>query len=265
MLLAVDVGNTQIKLGIFHSDSLIFNARLSTDRLKTSDEYAIEINTLFLIHNIDAKSISGIIISSVVPSVTLPLKKSLETLTSVTALVIGKDIESGLNIAIDNPSTLGADLAVSCVAAKENFNCPCIVIGMGTATTFSVLNKNGEMCGGAIMPGVAISLDALVHGSSLLPSIGLTEPNKVIGKNTETCMRSGIVIGTACMVDGMCERIEKELNEKCTVIAYGGLANVIIPSCKRNITICDNIMMEGLRIIYENYLNNNLKPEKQSL
>ncbi|GHU81742.1 type III pantothenate kinase [Clostridia bacterium] len=251
MLLVLDVGNTNIKLGIYDDKELLFSIRISTDRNKTKDEYLIEFNSLFLVYNVPVSNITGAIISSVVPQLTTALKDSLHTLTGVVPLVVGPGIKTGLNIKINDPATLGADIAVASVAATVLYPSPTIVFGLGTATTISVLDKNKSMVGGCISPGVAVSLSALIDKSSLLSSISIEAPKHVIGRSTDECIKSGAVIGTACMIDGMCERIEEELGETCTVIATGGLASLVTPSCKRKIEVCDHLILEGLRIIYE--------------
>ena len=255
MLLAIDVGNTNIKIGVFNGDSLLFQARLSTDRLKTEDEYAVSFKNILDIHKVLIGDIKGSIVSSVVPGISYNIKKAVALLTGVTPLEVGPGIKTGLNIKIDNPAILGADLVVSCVAALNIVKTPCIIVSMGTATTFSVIDTNRVMRGGAIMPGVAVSLNALTHTSSLLPSVGFDMPKKVIGTNTEDSMRSGCILGTASMIDGMCDRIEEELGASCSVIATGGLSRMIVPHCKRDIRIVSTLMMDGLKIIYDKNIN----------
>lgn len=251
MLLVLDAGNTNIKIGIYDGAELQFSIVISTDRAKTKDEYAISFHSLFQVYNISPSDITGSIISSVVPQLTSSLKGALKTLTGVTPMVVGPGIKTGLNIKINDPASLGADLVAGTVAASELYPCPCIIFGLGTATTIFVLDKNKELIGGSIAPGVSVSLSALISQSSLLPSISLEAPIKVIGKNTEECMKTGSVLGTACMIDGMIDRIEDELGQKCTTIATGGLASVITPNCKHKIEHKDTLLLDGLRIIYE--------------
>lgn len=251
MLLVVDVGNTNIKFGIYKDKELVFEARTATDRNKTSDQFTAEIYTLLQINKIDISHITGCALSSVVPRVTAPLVTAIKNLTNgVEPVVVGPGIKTGLNIKIDNPAATGSDLVASCVAAAAIYPCPCIIIGMGTATTMLVLDSNKSMIGGALMPGVAISLNALTSTSALLPAVALDAPEKTIGKNNDECMRSGLVFGTACMLDGMIEKIENELGQSCTVVATGGIAPTIISSCQRNIILRDDLILEGLRIIH---------------
>lgn len=250
MLLVLDVGNTNIKMGLYDGDKLGFQARISTDRFKTEDEYAVEFYSIFRVYDVPVEEIDGVVIGSVVPQITGYLKNALRTLTQVEPVLVGPGVKTGLNIKINNPATLGADLVASCVAAAELYPCPCIIITLGTATTISVLDEEKAMLGGCIMPGVGISLNALTAQSALLSAISLDAPEKVIGKNTADCMRSGSVLGTASMLDGMCARIEKELAKPCSAVATGGLSGVIIPSCTRKIDLRDDLILEGLKTIY---------------
>lgn len=255
MILAVDVGNTNITMGIYKDKKLLIKTKLSTDKGKTSDEYAIEIFTVFGVYSIDPGEITGCIIGSVVPQVTPSLKEAMKNLFGCTPLVVGPGIKTGLNIKIDSPETLGADLVVGCAAAAELFPCPCIVICMGTATTICYLDKNKAMCGGAIMPGIGISLNALTSTSALLPEVSLEATKSVIGKNTNECIRSGVVWGTVCMLDGIIEKIEQESGSLCTIVASGDLSPVIVSHCKRDIIIKDDLVLQGLRLIYEKNKN----------
>jgi len=251
MLLVLDVGNTHIKLGIYRDETLLFSIRISTDRAKTKDEYLVEFHSLFEVYRVPTEEITGAIISCVVPHLTPALRDSLQALLGITPMVVGPGIKTGLNIKINDPASLGADLAVTCVAASALYPSPCIVFGLGTATTICVLDKSGAMIGGGLAPGLDISLAALTEKTSLLPSVCLEAPSRVIGRNTDECMRSGAVIGTACMIDGMCGRIEEELGTPCTVVATGALASVVTPSCRRDIILCDNLLLEGLRLLYK--------------
>lgn len=250
MLLAADVGNTNIKLGIFENDKLKFKFVFSTDKSKTADEFAVELYTFCQIYHIEANLIDSSIISSVVPQITEPLKSAIKTVTGVNSLVIGPGIKTGLDIRIDTPSAVGSDIVCICVALRELYPCPVIVVGLGTATTILYINENRAYCGGAILPGVQISLDALSTRCALLPSVNLSNPKKLIGKNTSDCIKSGAVYGNASMIDGMIDRFEQEAGQKCTLVATGGLASSIIQYCKKDIIINDDLVLEGLRIIY---------------
>lgn len=250
MLLCTDVGNTHIKLALYEKDKIILKLRVATDSKKTEDEFAANLYGVFLINGVDIKKLEGSIISSVVPKITTPFCKAIKKLTGINTIVVGPGVKSGLDLRIDNPSSLGADLLCMCVAAKELYPCPAIVIGLGTATTIVYLNENKCYCGGAITAGVNISLDALTTGGALLPSVDLDPPKKSICTNTEDCIKSGIIFGTACMLDGMIDRFNKETGLSSTVIATGGLAQSIVNNCKNDIIINDDLVLEGLKIIY---------------
>lgn len=250
MLLAIDVGNTNIKFGIYDGTELHRIIKLSTDSHKTADEFAVELFTLFKVYSVDAFSIDSCIMCSVVPRITNRLKAAVKSVTGVDALVVGPGIKTGVNICIDDPATLGADLVVACAAAQSMVSLPSIVISMGTATAMFVIDKNKRMLGGTIAPGVSISLDALTAHGALLPSIELKAPQNIIGKNTDDSIRAGVVIGTACMIDGMIEKVEEELGCKCSVVATGGIAPMIVDSCKHDIVLKDDLILEGLRIIH---------------
>lgn len=251
MLLVFDVGNTNIKLGLFEADKLVMIARTSTDVGKTGDELAIEIKGIFEVYDFDITKVDGTIISSVVPQVLTSLTRAVKLLFKEEPLVVGPGLKTGINLRIDNPSSAGADLVTGCVGAAEMYKLPCIVISMGTATTVFVVDKDKSMIGGAIIPGVGTSLNALVKQGALLPSVAIHAPSRVIGKNTDECMRSGVVIGTACMIDGMIDRIEQEISQECSLVATGGLAAEIIPSCSHKFELRDDLMLQGLKLIYE--------------
>lgn len=251
MLLTIDVGNTNIKFGVYDGDELHRIIKLSTDSHKTADEFAVELYTLFQVYSVDCFSIDGCIICSVVPRVTNRLKAAVKSVTGVDALVVGPGIKTGVNIRIEDPTTLGADLVVACAAAQAMFDTPCIVISMGTATAMFVIDNNRIMQGGSIAPGVSISLDALTNNGALIPSISLNAPQNIIGKNTDEAIRSGVILGTACMIDGMIDKIEKELGYKCSVVATGGIAPMIVNSCSHDIVLKDDLILDGLRIIYK--------------
>lgn len=251
MLLAIDIGNTNITLGVFEGDVLTSTARLATDHRKTPDQYAIEIGQVLSLHGAVIDQIHHSIISSVVPSVGSAVQKAVSLLCDIDALVLGPGVKTGLNIRIDNPAQLGADLAAGATGALARYPMPCIVIDMGTATTVSALDKNGCFLGGAIAAGVRLTLHALADGTAALPSIHPAAPKTVIGRNTIDCMQSGIVFGTAAMLDGLIERMEAELGEPATVVATGGLSKEIIVHCKKKIVYDENLLLDGLRVIYE--------------
>ena len=250
MLLAVDIGNTNIKFGIFAGDELLRTLTISCNKNKTADEYAVDLYSLIRVMGIHRADFDGCIISSVVPPVTACIDEAIRDLLGIEPLVVGPGIKTGLNIRIEDPSQLGADLVVACVAANARCDAPCIVISMGTATVLCVIDRNRSMLGGPIAPGVMVSLNALTGNAALLVSVALEPPKSVIGNNTDRSIRSGVVWGSVCMIDGMIDRIEAELGEKCTLIATGGMAKTIIPHCTHKITVQDDLIMQGLKIIY---------------
>ena len=255
MILTVDIGNSNIVLGAVEGEKILFEARLRTDPTKTSDEYCIDLKMILEVYDVQPADVEGAIIASVVPQVLNSLQTALKKLTGKTALVVGPGLKTGLNIKVENPSQTGADLVVGCVAALREHKAPLIVIDMGTATTIVVLDKDGAFIGGSISPGVKISMDALTDRTALLPGLQLDQPKKAIGRNTIDCMRSGIMLGNACMIDGMIERMEEELGYKTTVVATGGIAKFVLPMCKREMIYDKDLLLKGLRIIYDNNRN----------
>lgn len=251
MLLAVDIGNTNITLGAFDDAVLKFTARLSTDERLTADQYAVQINDIMELYGQPVSSVEDCIICSVAPQVGYAVCEGITRLCSVTPLQIGPGIKTGLNIKIDNPAQLGADLVAGAVGAISEYTLPCIVIDMGTATTLSVIDKNGVFLGGSIGAGVRLTLKALAENTAQLPFIGIDAPHSVIGTNTVDSMRSGLVYGAAAMLDGLIDRIEDELGMSTTVVATGGLSKNIITHCRRRIIYNENLLLEGLREIYE--------------
>jgi type III pantothenate kinase len=250
MILTVDIGNSNIVLGAVEEEKILFEARLRTEATKTSDEYCIDLKMILEVYGIRPEGIEGAIIASVVPQVLNSVQTALKKLTGKTALVVGPGLKTGLNIKVENPSQTGADLVVGCVAALREHKAPLIVIDMGTATTVVVVDKDGAFIGGSISPGVKISLDALTERTALLPGLQLDQPRKAIGRNTIDCMRSGIMLGNACMLDGLVERMEEELGYKTTVIATGGIAKFVVPMCKREMIYDKDLLVKGLATLY---------------
>lgn len=252
MILAIDAGNTHIVLGCLEGERLLFTARLSTDRKKTADEYALMFRNLLDLHQVDRTQIEGAILSSVVSELTEAIRTAAEIVTHRSPIVVGAGIKTGVNIKIDDPGQLGADLVVGAVAATAKYEKPLIIFDLGTANTMSVIDGDGRFLGGAIMAGPRLSVDALSNGTSQLPQIDLDVPPRVIGSNTLHAMQSGAVYGHAAMVDGLVDRVEAELGKPmATVVATGGLAGTIVPLCRRDIQLDRALMMDGLRLIYE--------------
>ncbi len=250
MILAVDIGNTNIVIGCIEEEKVYFVERVSTDISKTELEYVVQFKTLLELYRIKMEEITGCIIASVVPPLNNIVKNAMEKLLRITPMIVGPGLKTGLNILMDNPAQVGADLIVNAVAGLKYYGAPIIIIDMGTATTISVVDKNKNYVGGMILPGVKVSLESLVNRTSQLPRISLEAPKKMIGKNTVDCMKGGIIMGQAASMDGLIERICEELGNPAQVVATGGLAGCIIPYCKKEI-ICDNeLTLKGLGIIY---------------
>ena len=250
MILTIDVGNSNIVIGGVEDESIVFEARLRTEATKTSDQYCVDLKILMDVYGISTEAVEGCIIASVVPQVLNSMQTAVKKLTGKVCMVVGPGLKTGLNILLENPNQTGADLVVGCVAALREHKPPMIVVDMGTATTMVVLNQNGALVGGCICPGVKISLDALTERTALLPGLQLDQPKKAIGRNTIDCMRSGIMMGTACMLDGMVERMEEELGAKTTVVLTGGIAKFVQPLCKREMIYDKDLLIKGLATLY---------------
>lgn len=250
MILTIDVGNSNIMIGGVAGERIVFKARIRTDTTKTSDEYCVDLKSILDINGVKKEEFEGAIIASVVPQVLNSMGTAVKKLTGKTSLVVGPGLKTGLNILIENPTQTGADVVVSSVAALREHKPPLIIVDMGTATTMSVLDRNGALIGGCICPGVKISIDALTERTALLPGLRLDQPKRIIGRNTTDSMRSGIMMGNACMIDGMIERFEEELGCGCTVIATGGIAQHIVPLCRRKMIYDKDLIIKGLAALY---------------
>lgn len=250
MILTVDIGNSNIVLGGVEGDEICFEARLRTDPTKTSDEYCVDLKMLLDVNHLRPADIEGSIIASVVPQVLNSMRTAIMKLSDKRVMVVGPGLKTGLNIKIENPAQTGADLVVGSVAALREYKPPLIVVDMGTATTVTVLDESGALVGGCISPGVKISMDALTERTALLPGLQLDQPKRAIGRNTIDCMRSGIMLGTACMLDGMIRRMEAELGYRTTVIVTGGIAKFVIPMCEREMIYDKDLLIKGLAVLY---------------
>ena len=250
MILAIDIGNTNIVVGCIDEEKIYFTERLSTVHTKTELEYAVDLKTVLDIYHIKRTDIEGCIISSVVPQITDIAKLAAEKILKKEVMVLGPGVKTGLNIVMDNPGQLGADLVADAVVGLASYPVPLVVIDMGTATTISVVNSKKQYVGGMIMPGVGISLDALTARASQLSGISIDAPRHIIGKNTIECMKSGVLYSNAAALDGIIDRIEEELGEKTTVIATGGLAKKIVPHCRKEIILDEELLLKGLMLIY---------------
>lgn len=251
MILAIDIGNTHITAGCIEDTEILHVFRLESDPGRTEYEYAVTLRQILDFYGIDRHSFEGAVISSVVPTLTGIMKAAVKLLTGVSAIVVGAGIKTGLNIKIDNPAQLGSDLVVGAVAALYSYEPPLIVVDLGTATTFTVIDGSLRMRGGAIVPGVSLSLSALASGTSQLPNVPIEAPKSCIGTNTIDCMKSGAVFGAAAVIDGLTARMEAELGQAANIIATGGLARVIIPHCRREIIYDEDLLLRGLAIIYK--------------
>lgn len=252
MILVLDVGNTHIVLGCMEAREMRFKARVATDLQKTEYEYAVLFGALFRAAGIDCADFEGAVISSVVPPLTAILSEAVRFICGKTPLAVGAGIKTGLNIKLENPLELGGDLVASAVGALASYKPPIIIIDMGTATTFSVIDGDGSFIGGAIAPGVALSLNALAAEASLLPRIQLENARCAIGRNTVDSMKSGSILGSAAMLDGMLDRMLAELGtENVTIVATGGVAHHIVPLCRRPIILDEDLLLRGLCRIFE--------------
>lgn len=255
MILVLDVGNTNIVLGLYDDKELISVWRLSTDSKRTADEYGIQVIQLFLQNKLDPSDVDGVIISSVVPNIMYSLEHMIVKYFEVMPIVVGPGVKTGINIRYDNPKEVGADRIVNAVAAHEIYNRAAIIIDFGTATTFCAITAKGDYLGGTICPGIKISSEALFERAAKLPRIELTKPASVICKNTVSSMQAGIIYGYIGQVDYIVDKMKKEMESigesEPFVVATGGLAKLINEESK-SIDIIDPILtLKGLRIIYE--------------
>ena len=251
MLLALDVGNTNVTIGVYDGDTLLFVSRMATDASRMEDQYAIELRDILSLHQVERESITGAALSSVVPKLTEYISAAVKKLFGFRPLVVAYDTLDDLKITIRHPETTGPDLIAGYVAARELYSCPCIVIDMGTATTLVAMDKEGAMVGGAIVPGMGVSLDALTQRAALLSSVSLEPPAHVVGRDTAECLQSGGLYGAAAMLDGLCDRMEEELGYPCRVVATGGLAGMVVPHCRRKVECSDTLLLDGLKVIYQ--------------
>ena len=250
MILAIDIGNTNIVVGCIDDKKTYFIERLATVRTKTELEYAVDLKTVLDIYHIKKTDIDGCIISSVVPQITNIAKLAAEKILKKEVMVLGPGIKTGMNILMDNPAQVGSDLIADAVGAIREYKPPMIIFDMGTATTVCVVDRKKNYIGGMIYPGIGVSLDSLTANASQLGGISLEEPGHIIGKNTVDCMKSGIVYSSAAAIDGLIDRLSEEVDGDVTVVATGGVAEKIIPHCRRKIIRDDDLVLKGLEITY---------------
>ena len=251
MILALDIGNTNVVLGCIADGKILFTERMATDSGKTELDYAISLKMVLELREIKVSEITGAIIGSVVPPVTSLMREAIRKVTGQEALVVNVDMNIGLEVLMDNPSSVGTDLIVGAVAGINRYPVPLILIDMGTATTICVVNENKQYIGGMILPGVAVSHDALASRTAQLPKVAFELPKHTIGTNSVDCLKSGLLYGNAGALDGLIDRINVELNTPCTVVATGGLSSVIAPLCRNKIILDDDLLLKGLSILFE--------------
>jgi type III pantothenate kinase len=251
MLLSVDIGNTNIKLGVYQGERLLAHWRLATERLKLADDYAALIGNLFGLAKLDMRAVEGCAVSCVVPPLTGQFRRFSRDYLGVEPVILGPDVETGLRYLIDTPNELGSDRIANSLAAYHKHGGPVIAIAFGTATAFDVIAAGGDYIGGAIAPGISIAADALFRLAARLYQVELARPPHVIGKNTVHYMQSGLILGYAGLVEGLVRRMHDELGARCTVVATGGLAEVIAGETEAITVVEPNLTLEGIRLIYE--------------
>ncbi len=255
MVLAIDVGNTNIVLGGMEDGKQVFSARCASDRSKTEDEYALILRGILAMHGIKPDEIEGGILSSVVPRLLTVVPRAVKLLTGKQLMIVSPGLDTGLSIAMDDPSTMGSDLLVDAVAALAKYPAPVAIFDMGTATTLSVISRDGVYIGGMIIPGLQVSVDALSAKAAQLPYIDLTRPAELIGTNTVDCMRAGAIHGCAAMMDGLIDRVEDALGEPVSAVLTGGQGSLVAPYCRREIHLEPELLIQGLWVLYERNKN----------
>lgn len=252
MLLAIDIGNTNIKYGIYDGEELVASFRVSSRLSRTADEYGSVLINLLASKGLKTSDVTGVIMSSVIPSLNYTICHMCEYFFGISPLMVGPGIKTGLNIKADNPKEVGADIIVNSVSAFRKYGGPVIVIDFGTATTFDVITENCELIGVAIAPGIKTSLEGLTKNTAQLPTIELEAPKSVLGKNTKTSMQSGVIFGFAGLVDNIVKKIRKELkNDKIKVVATGGLGEMIAKETETVGTVDRTLTLDGLKEIYK--------------
>ena len=250
MILTVDIGNSHTVFGVYGEDGLRFSSRVKTDPLRTETEYAVLLSRLLDFHRCSAGSIEGAAVSSVVPALTPILRAAIGLLGPIRVLTVGPGVKTGLDIRIDNPGELASDLVCTAVGATERYPLPAVIIDLGTATKITVVDRNRRYIGGAIAPGVTVSLGALTRTASLLPAVALDAKIRPICGDTAGAVMSGVVLGTASMLDGMIDRFAEEIGKPDTIVACGGMAPTIIPHCRHAVILDETLPLFGLVSIY---------------
>ena len=250
MILTVDIGNTNITLGVFDGDRLTASVRLSTILSGTRDEYASRLVSVFDLYGVRREDVNGAILSSVVPPLNAVLREAIRFIFGVDALTVGPGIKTGLNIHCDHPASVGSDLICACVAVHTLHGSPALIVDMGTATKIMAMDKRGTFVGVSIIPGVLMGLRALSDGTAQLPQVSLETPGALVAKNTADAMRSGVIYGNASLIDGMIDRFAEALGGDISVYATGGLASTVVGYCKHRIAVDEELVLKGLNILY---------------
>lgn len=255
LMISIDIGNTNVVIGIYKNNKLIAHWRLSSKAARTSDEYWILLRSLMNINKIEAENFSGAIISSVVPDLTMDFVQIVEKYFKIDPVVVDSKLELDLKLVVDNPESVGADRICNVVAGFKKYGGPLVILDFGTATTFDVITKENEFIGGIIAPGIEMTAEVLHRLAAKLPKVELKFPDKVIGTTTETNIQSGLMYGTADLINGLLNRIEGELTGKIKIIATGGLAKIVTPYLNREINIESDLTLEGMKLIFEEVMS----------
>ncbi len=249
MILTIDIGNTNVVVGGLENERVLFTGRVKTGRKLTAEDLAYRINSLMRLNR--APKAEGGIISSVVPYLTGRAERAVQMVTGKKAVTVGKNIDMGIEILMDNPDKVGVDMLVDTVGAMQKYRPPFIIFDLGTASTCSIIDKEGRYVGTVIAPGVFISMNALSERCAALPKIKIEDPGSIISKNTKQSMRSGIIYGNAAMMDGIADRVFNELGYETKIIATGGVSKIIVPYCRHNMEYDPDLMLKGLAALWK--------------
>ncbi|HJF55304.1 type III pantothenate kinase [Anaerotruncus colihominis] len=251
MILSIDIGNSNINIGAYCNGGLLFLTHIVSEAGKTEVEYAVLLHHILHLHRLSEQNLKGAVISSVVPQLSPVLKAAVQLTSPVPVMQIGPGVKTGLNIRIDNPAQLGADFVAAAVGAFEKYPLPVIIVDFGTATKISIVDRSRSFIGGSIMPGVRVSLDALSNRAAQLPHISLEPPAPVIGTNTVDCMKSGVLLGSASMIDGMIERYEEKAGPAASIVATGESVDAVAPFCRHKLLVDKTLRLDGLYAVWK--------------
>ena len=251
MILSIDIGNSNINIGAYCDGGLLFLTLIVSEAGKTEVEYAVLLHHILHLHRLSEQNLKGAVISSVVPQLSPVLKAAVQLTSPVPVMQIGPGVKTGLNIRIDNPAQLGADFVAAAVGAFEKYPLPVIIVDFGTATKISIVDRSRSFIGGSIMPGVRVSLDALSNRAAQLPHISLEPPAPVIGTNTIDCMKSGVLLGNASMIDGMIERYEEKAGPAASIVATGESVDAVAPFCRHKLLVDKTLRLDGLYAVWK--------------